>query len=157
MIQYKNNSLLNLIMDYQNGKIYKIISNETTKYYIGSTTINLEKRLSGHKNSYKRFLNGYTYDNFSSFELLKLGDVKIELIENYPCRSKKELEMREAELQYQFQSNIVNYRVAVRNKEKHNEKRMLAAREYRKLNKEKDNLYQKQRYAAKKEKLSINI
>jgi len=144
-------------MDYQNGKIYKIISNETTKYYIGSTIFDLEIRLEGHKKAYKRFLDGYNYDNLSSFELLKLGDVRIELIENYPCNSKKELEMREAELQYQFINDIVNYRVAVRNKQKHNEKRMLAAREYRKLNKEKDNLYQKQRYAAKKEKLSLNI
>ena len=94
-------------MDYQNGKIYKIISNETTKYYIGSTIFDLEIRLEGHKKAYKRFLDGYSYDNFSSFELLKLGDVRIELIENYPCNSKKELEMREAELQYQFKPYIL--------------------------------------------------
>ena len=37
------------------GKIYKIISINTDKIYIGSTTKSLYERLQGHKRNYKRY------------------------------------------------------------------------------------------------------
>ena len=80
---------------YQRGKIYKIISPHTNKIYIGSTTeIYLSHRLAKHKNMYKLFLeNKHHYTTI--YELLKLGDVEIVLIETYPCCSKDELHKKE--------------------------------------------------------------
>ena len=49
-------------MNYSNGKIYKITSNQTDKIYIGSTILSLEKRLVGHKTECKSyFLNNQHY------------------------------------------------------------------------------------------------
>ena len=80
---------------YQRGKIYKLISNETDKIYYGSTIEDvLTNRLSGHRSSYKRWLNG-KYDYTSSFEIVKFDDCKIVLVENYPCNTKYELVARE--------------------------------------------------------------
>ena len=82
--------------DYQNSKIYKLISNETENIYIGSTTRRyLCNRLADHKSSYKRYNDGKDKSRCQSFELLKLGDVKIILLENYPCNNKDELASRE--------------------------------------------------------------
>ena len=38
---------------YQNGKIYTIRHPETDKFYIGSSTQSLSKRLAKHKGNYK--------------------------------------------------------------------------------------------------------
>jgi len=79
---------------FENGKIYKIVSDLTDKIYIGSTTQKLCSRLSGHKRSYKQFLNG-NYHNITSFEIIKLGDAQIFLIETFKCNNKQELDARE--------------------------------------------------------------
>ena len=70
-------------MDYANGKIYRIVCEETQRQYIGSTRSTLVKRLSNHKHkknrcSTKDFINP-----------------KIFLIEDYPCERKDQLLMRE--------------------------------------------------------------
>ena len=72
--------------NYQDGKIYSIRSNQTEKLYIGSTTQQLYKRFSKHKG----------LDNIcSSKEIMKYEDAYIELIEEFPCNSKKELHRQE--------------------------------------------------------------
>lgn len=82
-------------MNYQNGKIYKIVSSQTDSVYIGSSCKKrLCMRLSNHKYDYKRFLNG-KYGNVSSFEILKYNDARIFLVEYYPCDTKDELYQRE--------------------------------------------------------------
>ena len=68
-------------MDYKNGKIYAIRSHQTEQIYIGSTTQPLTKRLSKHK-----------AQNCSSRLILQYEDAYIELIENFPCESKTDLE-----------------------------------------------------------------
>lgn len=80
--------------DYQQGTIYKIVSENTDKVYVGSTTQTLEVRFSQHKNCYEKFQNGKYY-YITSYELLKQTDCKIELLENFPCNSRKELCTRE--------------------------------------------------------------
>lgn len=40
-------------MDYTKSKIYKIYSDKGPKYYIGSTTLDINKRLKKHINKYK--------------------------------------------------------------------------------------------------------
>lgn len=83
------------MINYQNGKIYKIISYQTDKVYIGSTAQPLSARLGSHRRKLKSFKNG-TYHYVSSFEILKYEDHKIILIENYPCNSREELLSRES-------------------------------------------------------------
>ena len=80
--------------DFSQGKIYKIISDHCELPYIGSTTRELSLRLKEHSNEFFRFIDGSKKD-YSSYELIKLGSVRIELIENFPCNSKKELELQE--------------------------------------------------------------
>lgn len=94
-------------MDYQNGKIYTIRSPHTPKYYIGGTTQPLSKRFSFHK--YRQ--------NCRSREIINLGDAYIELMENYPCNNKMELDKREGELQRLHKADIVNFRMEARTEE----------------------------------------
>ena len=82
--------------DTQRGRIYKWVSFETDKCYIGSTTRTyLSERLGAHKFEYRKHQQGKHRFNLSSFELLQHSDCKIVLIENYPCDSRYELEARE--------------------------------------------------------------
>ena len=86
-------------MKYTIGKIYKLVSNETTDIYIGSTTQPLSKRLGNHKSSFHAFMKTETGDNrnkfMSSFHLVKYEDCQIILIESYECNSRDELVRRE--------------------------------------------------------------
>jgi hypothetical protein len=75
------------INKFENGKIYKIVSDLTDKIYIGSTILTLNERLSKHKNK---------FNSTKSVELTKLENFRIELIENFPCDNKYDLEAREA-------------------------------------------------------------
>ena len=77
-------------MDYKNGKIYKIVSDLTDLIYIGSTCSPLSKRHYGHKKSFKTGKKTCT-----SIELIKLGETRIELIEDYPCERIEQLNARE--------------------------------------------------------------
>jgi len=90
-------------MDYSNGKIYTIRSSQTDKYYIGSTTTSLAKRFSSHKSCYK---NGRK--DITSVEIVKYDDAYIELLEDYPCGSKNELNKREGQLIRQYKNECVN-------------------------------------------------
>jgi hypothetical protein len=83
---------------YQNGKIYKLTSKQTDNIYVGSTTKPLVQRMSGHKCDYK----------CTSVEMLKYDDCIIELIEDYPCDSKTELEKREQHYIDLYKDIIVN-------------------------------------------------
>ncbi len=93
--------------DYSQGKIYKLfsVSNEDLIYY-GSTTTTLNKRLTKHISDYKND-RGCT-----SKKVIAAGDYKMELIENYPCNSKTELERREGE--YTKANKCVNEVIAGR-------------------------------------------
>jgi hypothetical protein len=82
-------------MNYQNGKIYKLVSNQTDKIYVGSTTQPLYKRKSKHKSNYKKWVDDNTRSYMTSYEICKYGDCDIILIELFPCNSKIELHARE--------------------------------------------------------------
>ena len=58
---------------YEDGTIYKIVSKNTDKIYIGSTTYNIEKRLEGHKISYYKYKK-YGIGYCASYEIIKYGD-----------------------------------------------------------------------------------
>lgn len=77
---------------YQNGKIYRLFG-EDGYYYYGSTTDELRKRLCNHKANGKRY-NSPVYSHYNN---LGWDKVKIVLVENYACKSKQELLMKETE------------------------------------------------------------
>lgn len=71
--------------DYSNGKIYRLECNGL--YYYGSTVRTLGQRMKNHRDK---------TNICSSRILFEMGDeVKIELVEDYPCSCKRELEERE--------------------------------------------------------------
>lgn len=82
------------MVNYQNGKIYKIVSNVTDDVYIGSTCEKLSQRLAKHRANYKLYLNGKC-NYVTSIKIIETGDYDIILIENYPCETKEELHARE--------------------------------------------------------------
>jgi len=97
--------------DYNLGRIYKLESYQTTKIYIGSTCQPLCERLAGHKSSYKRFQK-QKCGLITSFELVQYDDVRITLIEYYPCDTKEQLLAREGHWIKELQ--CVNKRIAGR-------------------------------------------
>jgi len=81
--------------DYSKGKIYKIISNSTKFFYIGSTTQTLSLRLSKHKNNSKKNPNTKVYQAFND---IGWDDLRIVKIADYPeCESKEDLTQKEQE------------------------------------------------------------
>tara|TARA_R110002049_G_scaffold51202_4_gene144991 strand:+ start:385 stop:909 length:525 start_codon:yes stop_codon:yes gene_type:complete len=72
--------------DYQEGKIYKIICKETGEVYIGSTVMKMYDRKSSHKNN---------CNQTASKQIIERGNYEVELIENYPCNTSRELHTRE--------------------------------------------------------------
>jgi len=92
----------------ESGKIYKITSGNTDKIYIGSTIKSLEERLDRHEENYENWFNtDFETSYCSSFEILKYGDYKIDLLEDYPCLNRAELLEREGFYQ------IINYSICV--------------------------------------------
>ena len=82
--------------NYELSKIYKIWSPSNKKLkYIGSTTMPLTIRMSGHKYKYKKYISGLG-GYLTAFEIFKLGDAQISLIENFPCTENYQLLKRES-------------------------------------------------------------
>jgi len=95
--------------DYTNGKIYKLFSYDNDLVYIGSTTLQLSQRLAHHKQDF----NNISRRTCSSKILYEnSSNVKIELIEKFPCECKEELIKREGH--FIGQIDCVNKRIAGR-------------------------------------------
>lgn len=103
-------AMYNISSPYYLGKIYKIVSPSTNLMYIGSTTQTLDKRFSNHICCY------YNRNSVKSCEIIKFNDAYIELIEEYPCNTKKELELREAYYIKQNRNQCVNKTIPRRTK-----------------------------------------
>ena len=138
--------------DYKNGKIYKLWSLEGDDIYIGSTTVGLHKRLNNHKKP----------SNICRSKLLfeKYKEVKIELIEEYACENKAQLNRREGEIIRLNKEFIVNLRIAGRTRKESSKayydanlegkKKLHSA--YREANRDKINEKERARYNANLEK-----
>ena len=120
--------------DYQKGKIYKLYSPSKNLVYYGSTIKSLSQRLANHTYEYRtktdRLCQGHL--------VLECDDYKIELVEDFPCNNKQQLERREGE--YIKNNECVNKYVAGRTKKEWNldnkEKITEQQKEYNKVNKE---------------------
>ena len=62
------------------ARIYALRSKTSDKTYIGSTTNKLNNRFNHHTGHYKEYQQGKRTNN-TSFEIMKLGDAYIELLE----------------------------------------------------------------------------
>jgi len=97
-------------INYQNGKIYKIVCNVTDEVYIGSTCQpTVARRLAKHVDNYKEHKKGkrgYT----TSFRIIERGDYTAYLVESFPCDSKDELTKREGDVirQMKAECTVVN-------------------------------------------------
>jgi len=70
--------------------IYKIISKNTEKIYIGSTCFSIYDRLNKHILD-NEFYNKYKEHYVSSYEIIKYGDCNIELLESFDNIEKKRI------------------------------------------------------------------
>ena len=120
-------------INYNNGKIYKIINPQNEIIYIGSTA---QKQLC---------------DRFKNHEHRGNGN-KIILVENCPCNSREELCMKEQE-HIESYDNLLNQFRAF-NSEEYNKEYF---KEYNNENKKKLSEYGKVYYENNKEKLSENM
>ena len=132
---------------YSQGKIYKLTSSQTDKVYIGSTIKSLNDRFSGHKYHYKSWLKSQV-NKITSCDLLQYTDVKIELIKEFPCESRKELEKEEGKMI--LDNNCVNKEIAGRTRKEYRDdnkdKIKIQMKEYRAVNKNKINEQSKKKY-----------
>lgn len=74
---------------YKRGKIYKIVSDNGLVYF-GSTIRSLKSRFKNHKYHFEKCTFKY-----SSWKVFQGGNAKIELVEKFPCRTRRELEVHE--------------------------------------------------------------
>ena len=96
-----------MTIDFNNGKIYKIVDNKSNMIYIGSTCKTLEQRLKSHISNYKKYKAG-KYNYVTVFKTLENNDYKIELIKNYSCNSKNDLEREEGKFIKEYRNNKLN-------------------------------------------------
>lgn len=84
------------MVNYKLGKIYKIISDNTDKIYIGSTCApRLCQRLSKHVSCYNNYTNYKRGYYFTSYNIIEKGNYRIILVEEFPCNKVEELTQRE--------------------------------------------------------------
>jgi len=125
--------------DYQKGKIYRIISPSKNLVYYGSTTQTLSRRLIAH---IKR-KNDNNERQYTSTIILDCEDYKIELVEEYPCNNKEQLDKKEGE--YIKANECVNKRIEGRTKieydKEHREQKLKYLEKYRETKKQNNLIY----------------
>ena len=82
-------------IDDSNGKVYKIVSENSNDVYIGSTIFEIEDRLRKHILDYE-FYDKRKYHYCSSYEVLKSGKCRVLLLEDNICKN----ELLEKESKY---------------------------------------------------------
>ena len=128
-----NKEILKKMPDYSKGQIYSIRFFDNDKLiYIGSTIQPLAVRFGGHKRNIRCSLYHYIQENFN-------GDFKmcyIELIENFECNNRNELDKREGELirQYKADNNyiVINKNIAGRTNKEYQQDNVDKIKEYKK-------------------------
>lgn len=142
--------------DFTKGKIYKIISELGECCYIGSTTSPLCQRMAVHRYKYREHVNGRPPGYCSSFEVLKYADVRIELLELFPCTDDKELREHERMFKEREPTAVNKYRAIQTAEERHQQLRAASAR-YRAAHRDEINARQRAAYAEKKAQRAIAV
>ena len=142
--------------DYKDGKIYKIVCDNTGLTYYGSTCEkHLSRRLSRHRNNYLYYLQNQENNFCTSFKVLEGGNYNIVLVENYPCESNELLKRRE---RFYIENNeCVNRNIPTRTYKEYwddNKERLLVLKkEYRQKNEDNLKLKYKDYYETNKLKI----
>lgn len=105
-------------MDYKNGKIYVIRNHINDKVYVGSTTQSLAKRFGEHKSAIKQNSKKKKHHIHYVMEDQGIENFYIELVENYPCSSKEELNAREGYFIRQYDAVKTGYNKLVAGRSK---------------------------------------
>ena len=114
------------MVNYKNGKIYKIICDDTNKTYYGSTSNTLSRRMVQHRSQKRCVYNEMT-------------NPKIYLVEDFPCDRKEQLLQRE---RFYIENNeCINKRLPNR-----------TPKEWRDSNKDKRSIVDKRYYDKNKDK-----
>jgi len=136
------------------GRVYKIYCNQTGECYYGSTEQTLSRRLTKHKQDYKKWKKGnknYT----TSFRIIERGNFTISLMEEGDFENKSYMKARE---RYYIENlECVNKNVPNRTnkewREAHREKILEKNKEYYKENQDKIAEYHKKWYEKNKEQI----
>lgn len=127
--------------NYANSKIYKLYSFLGDEVYIGSTIQPLSNRLSRHKSKYLLWKDGkyHFVTCFDLFENFGISNVKIELVESFPCSTIEELRKREGQI-IRDTEHCVNKCIAGRTSKEYykdnREKKIEKSKQYAKNNSE---------------------
>ena len=76
-------------IEYNNTKIFKIVSENTPDIYYGETVNPLSKRRALLNSDYKLYKQGKK-KYIPPFDLFDKGSIKFILVESYPCKSRDE-------------------------------------------------------------------
>lgn len=98
------------------GRIYKIVSSQTDKCYVGTTTRFLSVLLCYYRVNYRLYTEGKRSYN-SSMEILKYNDAKIVLLEKLKFNNKEDLAKRQRH--YMDNLNCVNKNIPSRTEEEY--------------------------------------
>ena len=135
--------------NYAKAKIYQVISPNHPVPYIGSTTQTLSARMRAHRAEHI----------CSSRVVIDAGDAYIELIEEFPCENKEQLNKREGEIIRQRE--CVNHRVAGRTDKEWREDNSDRVKAYHIQNYQKNReaklAYQKAYRARRKAEASVDV
>jgi group I intron endonuclease len=82
------------MVNYQNGKIYKLVNDIDDDIYVGSTCKQLSNRMAKHRTDAKAS-NHKQRKVYQKMNAFGIEHFKIVLIENHPCDSREELTRRE--------------------------------------------------------------
>lgn len=133
--------------NYENAKIYKLWSPSKNLVYYGSTIQTLTERLSKHKDDHKN------KKNLASELVLNCEDYKIELLEDYPCKNRQELNKKEGE--YIKANECVNKHIAGRTMKEYYLDNIEKYKQYNKNNKQRIKQYYKEYYQRSKNELNF--
>jgi hypothetical protein len=135
--------------NYENSSIYMIeptcVYDEGDIYYGSTIQKYITTRFGGHKKSYKQWLNGnksFT-SSYLLFEKYGVDNCKIVLVETFSCKSKYELQAREAV--FIRNNNCINKVIPTRTQ-----------KEYRQDNADKINEHNKEYYENNKNNILEN-
>ena len=133
--------------NYENGKIYKLVNDVNNKIYVGSTTTTLARRKCWHK-SKGTMMPGVKI----IFDDIGWDQLKIVLVESFPCNTNDELRQRERFWYDELKPDLNRIRPWVGKDEAKQEKKQRND-QYRENNKDKIQQYKKEYRGINKDKM----
>lgn len=91
------------MVDYQNGKIYKVVNNINNCIYIGSTCQPITRRMTEHRREAKTKTTPF----YTAMRDVGIDHFRIILVKLFPCNSTAELEAEEYKVMKELQANGV--------------------------------------------------